>query len=982
MKKLNYFFLACLVLILSSVCTVNAVNLLAGWDGNGATGAGSEPNKFGWECTNLNLADWGQANGSSVRYMDNQSYLPGGRLLFVRWDGVGGTNASSVYSYPVQLTAGKTYDFSIKYTRHSNATTNFVLGVNSSKDNSGTSLANGSFAPSTQSFKTATFKLTPFESKIYYVTIAASASGMLGSITGLTIEETVSVLSVDKSSLRLNYFSPTQSILVASNGSSDGINLTAPTGIQLSPASLTSAGGNVIVSSPSKVNINDKIVITQGSDKVEVDVTSDFPTDFFPTAGFDTLTIDGSWCWFADPRALYYEREKEQTYFSWVTREGHIEVASYNHVSGEYKQHRVISNFQADDHANPSLLVRNDGRIIIFAAAHFGEKIHRFISTNPEDITSWSEDYTFSNTVTYPYPFQVGDSICVFYRGGSDWHPRLSVSTDNGQTFDDGRLFISGGGQRPYTRYFQGEDGSIHVAVTTGHPRNEPNNKIHYCRLKGNKVYRANGTLIKDVSSEPVDLSQLEVIYNATVGKGWIWDIALEPGTGYPIVVYASFPSDTDHRYHYGRWNGTAWENTQITEAGRWFPQTPEGKAEPEPNYSGGIILDTDNPSVVYLSKEVNGVFEIFKYTTSDNGKTWSIKALTWDTPSNLLNVRPIVPRNHKEGFFDVIWMRGTYEFYANLRYNTTLVFPATQKIDALTSIKLNKNKLSLLPNESESLKVEFTPFLTQHKSLTWSSSNESVATVVNGQITAIAPGKATITASGYNGLQAQCEVNVDELVLFFDFGTNDSPLAPNAVRVTESNLWDSGATFGWTGTVSSRNRGGSLSAEDMDFNMASQATVFRVKIENGDYDVILKQGDASYMHDLMTVKVNNEIKLSGITSAAGQILTNRFPVSTSTGQLAFEFSRTGTDPNWVVNSLKIIKASSSTTGLNNYQDVDFDDPDTKISLYNLLGHKVMERRLGGDTLNNIMHSIYLSSGVYIQLLELNGIKITKRVVF
>ena len=44
----------------------------------------------------------------------------------------------------------------------------------------------------------------------------------------------------------------------------------------------------------------------------------------------DTLDKDGAWCWFADPRALYYRGKKEQTYFSWVTSTGDIVFVIFN----------------------------------------------------------------------------------------------------------------------------------------------------------------------------------------------------------------------------------------------------------------------------------------------------------------------------------------------------------------------------------------------------------------------------------------------------------------------------------------------------------------------------------------------------------------------------------------------------------------------------------------------------------------------------
>ncbi|KAA6302774.1 MAG: Beta-agarase A [Candidatus Ordinivivax streblomastigis] len=684
----------------------------------------------------------------------------------------------------------------------------------------------------------------------------------------------------------------------------------------------------------------------------------------------DTLTLDGAWCWFADPRAIYYEGAKKQTYFSWITTAGDIMIASYNHETGEYLQKCMWEKFQPDDHANPSLLIRDDGRIIIFFAAHFGDKISRYISTNPEDITSWSQNYQFSNTVTYPYPFQVGDSICVFYRGGSDWHPRLSVSTDNGQTFDEGKLFVAGGGQRPYTRYFQGSDGSIHVAVTTGHPRNESANKIYYCRYKNNNFYRANGTLIKNfTTSGAVNISELEVVYNASAGKGWIWDIALDPQTGYPMMLYAAFPSDTDHRYRYAYWNGTQWNNSEITAAGKWFPQTPAGTTEPEPNYSGGLIFDSDNPSVVYLSKQVNGIFEIFQYTTTDHGTSWTSEAITSNTPAGIVNVRPIVPRHHKSGYFDVIWMRGTYTYYADLGYHTSLVYKRSVTVDDVERVVLNETSVRLLPGKGIQLSATFLPFLASDKNLTWESSDESVATVVNGYVLGQSEGDALITAKSANGVFAVCEVMVSAPTYIenalFDFGTATSPVAAGAIGIHDATPVND--SYGWMGAITTRDRGTSQNDEERDFNMAGDEIVFRVYVTNGDYHTTIKQGDKDYFHDAMTVKINGVTKLQNITAAKGAMLTNSFDVTVTDKKLDFAFSRNGTDPNWIVNSIKIEQTSRATSIDSKTIDSDeFNQPVEAISISDTSGRVLFRHSSGRITAEQFLSENSLAQGVYL----------------
>ncbi|MCR5203473.1 MAG: Ig domain-containing protein, partial [Lachnospiraceae bacterium] len=80
----------------------------------------------------------------------------------------------------------------------------------------------------------------------------------------------------------------------------------------------------------------------------------------------------------------------------------------------------------------------------------------------------------------------------------------------------------------------------------------------------------------------------------------------------------------------------------------------------------------------------------------------------------------------------------------------------------AAISIALNKSSLTLYDGNSETLSATITPSNVTDKSLTWTSSNTSVATVSNnGKVTAITKGTATITVKTVNGKTASCTVNV-----------------------------------------------------------------------------------------------------------------------------------------------------------------------------------------------------------------------------
>ena len=73
----------------------------------------------------------------------------------------------------------------------------------------------------------------------------------------------------------------------------------------------------------------------------------------------------------------------------------------------------------------------------------------------------------------------------------------------------------------------------------------------------------------------------------------------------------------------------------------------------------------------IYLSRQVNGVFEIEKRVTTDRGKTWEIIPITHN--SSFDQVRPYVPRGlHSQDPEVVFWMvNRSYIHYSE--YDSTI---------------------------------------------------------------------------------------------------------------------------------------------------------------------------------------------------------------------------------------------------------------------------------------------------------------------
>lgn len=81
--------------------------------------------------------------------------------------------------------------------------------------------------------------------------------------------------------------------------------------------------------------------------------------------------------------------------------------------------------------------------------------------------------------------------------------------------------------------------------------------------------------------------------------------------------------------------------------------------------------------------------------------------------------------------------------------------------IPAPEKITLDKNSLSLKEGEKASLSYQITPSYAISKNVSWTSSNNSVATVKDGVVTAKKAGTTKIRIKTYNGLEATCNVTV-----------------------------------------------------------------------------------------------------------------------------------------------------------------------------------------------------------------------------
>ena len=109
-----------------------------------------------------------------------------------------------------------------------------------------------------------------------------------------------------------------------------------------------------------------------------------------------TVTEEGAWCWFADPRALHYQNEDgsiNMTYMGYIDVHGNIKAMQYDFNRGRQDEVLVRTYFQPDDHNNPTFLVLPDGRVMVFYSRHTDEPCFYYrVSQRPGDITWLGEE--------------------------------------------------------------------------------------------------------------------------------------------------------------------------------------------------------------------------------------------------------------------------------------------------------------------------------------------------------------------------------------------------------------------------------------------------------------------------------------------------------------------------------------------------------------------------------------------------------------
>ena len=234
-----------------------------------------------------------------------------------------------------------------------------------------------------------------------------------------------------------------------------------------------------------------------------------------------------------------------------------------------------------------------------------------------------------------------------------------------------------------------------------------------------------------------------------------------------------------------------AWADTTVT----WSSDVLDGlylREEGNSFTSGGITVTlTDNPASGRWDQTTlelyNGGTLVFSSTVGN------IKGITMSADGG-------IDHNLSSGWniiFDDAYWSGTPASSVTLSGSSivleaisSIVFTIEEPTVAVTSVSLSQTEATMtVGGETLTLTPTVLPDMATDKSVTWASSDEAVATVANGVVTAVAIGTATITATANDGSgkQGSCIVTVTAPAGYYIAGTMTDWGVNSAYKLTRN---------------------------------------------------------------------------------------------------------------------------------------------------------------------------------------------------
>jgi len=175
-------------------------------------------------------------------------------------------------------------------------------------------------------------------------------------------------------------------------------------------------------------------------------------------------------------------------------------------------------------------------------------------------------------------------------------------------------------------------------------------------------------------------------------------------------------------------------------------------------------IVDCGSGLYKFVSKFSGQVMDV-----SENGSANGTRINQWpDNGNDAQRFRLLCQSNHNYSAWNVTkpateTSTGTKTRTCSICKNieTEIIPKLSPTSIPVSSIKISKVSMNMVIGETFTLTASISPSNATNKTITWTSSNSSIASVSGGKVTAKSPGTTTITAKSSNGKTATCTVKV-----------------------------------------------------------------------------------------------------------------------------------------------------------------------------------------------------------------------------
>lgn len=240
------------------------------------------------------------------------------------------------------------------------------------------------------------------------------------------------------------------------------------------------------------------------------------------------------------------------------------------------------------------------------------------------------------------------------------------------------------------------------------------------------------------------------------------------------------------------------------------------------------------------------------------------------------------------------------------------------------TSITLDTTQLTLVEEDVAQLTATVLPANTSNPAVTWTSSDDAVATVdTTGLVTAVKAGSATITAATTNGLTATCSVTVEIPVATSitlsptEVVINEGDTAQIVATVLPNNAVDKTVTWESSDTaIVTVDDNGTLVGID-----AGQATITATTVTGLTATCLVYVNDTTVYADSVYLNLNEITVAIGLTE---QLVATVLPENTNDKSLTWTSSDTAVatvDPSGLVTAIATGATTITVTTANGHSD-------------------------------------------------------------